>query len=861
MANSIEDVLQQMAEHGLELPSKPLYADGKKATWAGTPGKPTKKNAWAILHEWQSPNSQKTFIVGVYGCGDQSNFWKIEPTQTEWSPAEKTAWLEKKKAVDKQADEERNALADAASSKAQRLWQRAQTDAVNPYLNRKRVGAYGVRFSFGKVLVPICDAAGKLHGLQWISEDGGKVFGTGTIKEGNFHLIGNVLDAQPVAFCEGYATAASVHMATGWPAVVCFDAGNLMPAVAAFRKLYPDHGFVIAGDDDKHLVARLCERLAQHGVAVHPKDFAKSNGGMREMDWHLPDARHVHLKAAWAKDRNDVYLIQGAITVDGVAHILKLENAGRAKGMAAARKHGARLICPIFKDRVQGFSDWNDLHVTEGLEVVKTQLLAPPEVTQNSKKIGPTSVKGGPTGSGGGDGPDGSGGGGDGDGAPWLRFPYLTEKWEVKGIRENVHFALSEDPALHQLVRFNKFSHQIDKAKAPPWHSEGVGWAELDDYRLASYLADRHQLIVGNPITIQQAVLMAAHDHAYNPMVDYFEALQHDGTPRIAHWLADVMGTEPSEYASKAGSYFLMSMVARVYEPGCQMDYMLVLQGGQGVKKSSVLQILAGQYYAGGTFSVHDKDSKQVLQGRLLFNFNELDSMSRSESTAVKSFVTERSDVFRAPYAKSFSSYPRCCVLTGDTNQDDFLKDATGDRRCWPVHCADINTDLMAANRDQLFAEAVQGYKARLRRYPDRDEEKRLFQPQQDRWKFVDVWQDVLARYVNSANLVEGFDGSIKNGQQLQCDQREFFSTHELMEKALHQDVSKIDRAGSQQKAVGNAMKALGFRKHKWTAGRSRPNGYIRSLTLEEKPLTAGLAPAPAGQYTSGLGSEGPAWD
>ena len=131
-----------------------------------------------------------------------------------------------------------------------------------------------------------------------------------------------------------------------------------------------------------------------------------------------------------------------------------------------------------------------------------------------------------------------------------------------------------------------------------------------------------------------------------------------------------------------------------------------------------------------------------------------------------------------------------------------------------------------------------------------------MFLPQQDRWKFVDVWQDVLARYVNSTNFVEGFDGSVKNGSQLQNDQREFFSTHELMEKALHQDVSKIDRAGSQQKAVGNAMRALGFKKHKWTAGRSRPNGYIRVLDKEEKTPVAGLAPALAGG--SGVG-EGPA--
>ena len=851
MALSIDDVLNQIRDHGIEPPAD-LVADGKKFTWAGTPGKPKKKNAWAILHEWKSPKTQKTYIVGVYGCGDQSNYWRVEPTEVEWSPAEKTAWLERKKAIDKEADEERRLLAASASSKAQRLWERAQDNGVSTYLQRKQIGAYGIRFSFGKLLVPLCDVAGKLHGLQWIAEDGGKVFGTGTVKEGHFHLIGAVTDGMPLAFAEGYATAASVHMATGWPVVVCFDAGNLMPVVIAFRKLYPDHELIVAGDDDKHLVARLCERLEVHGVATSPKDFAKAAGGLRAMHWDLPDGRKVDLKAEWAKDRNEVYFIQGAITVDGVAHLLKLENAGRAKGMAAVKKHGGRLVCPRFAERGNRFSDFNDLHCAEGIDAVRAQLTAVPEIEQKpNKKNGPSSD----------DGRLNTGGGGDdGDGPVRLHFPYRDDKHNIKGIRENVYFALNADPALAELVRLNEFSHRLDKTRPAPWGGAAGKWTELDDLRLANYLAETHNLIVGNPMTTQQAVKMAAADLAYNPMQDYFNGLVWDGTVRRKHWLVDVLGAEANEYTEKVGTYFLLSMVARVFEPGCQMDYMLVLQGAQGARKSSVLKILAGEYYAGGTFRIGDKDSMQVLQGRLLFNFNEMDSMGKAESTAVKSFVTERVDVFRAPYAQTFSEFPRNCVLTGDTNQDDFLKDATGDRRSWVVHCGDIDPQVMANQRDQLFAEAVHFYRLGEQRYPDKEEEKRLFVPQQERWKFVDVWQDALARYVNSSQKVEGFDGTVKNGGILDNDERTFFSTQELLTKALNQDIAKVDRAGSQQRAVGNAMKALGFTKFKWTSGRSRPWGYIRVLDKAEQPATAGLSPAPAGNVNDKQ-EDVPAWD
>lgn len=840
MALDLDDVLNQMRDHGMELPGR-LDADGKKYTWAGTPGKPKKKNAWAILHEWVSPQSGKTYIVGVYGIGDQSNFWRVEPTLSEWTPAEKAAWLEKKKAIEKEADAERQALAETASEKALKLWDRARDNGVSEYLQRKQIGAYGIRFMFGKVLVPLVDVTGKLHGLQWVSPDGSKLFGTGTVKEGHFHLIGAVKDGEPIAFAEGYATAASVHVATGWPVVVCFDAGNLMPVVANFRKLYADHELIVAGDDDKHLVARLCERLALLGVVATPQDFARKLGGLRDMQWDLPDSRTVALKARWAKDRNDVYYIDGSITAEGVPQPLRLENAGRAKGMAAAKKHGARLVCPQFEGRSAGLSDFNDLHCSEGLDRVREQLTAPPVVDDKKTRAGGPPAGGG-----------GRGGGGDDehDGRRRLHFPYLTDKWEIKGIRENVYYAFNEDPVLQQLVRFNEFSHRLDKTREAPWKGAAGKWTPLDDLRLANYLAEAHGLVVANPLTLQQAVLMAASDNGYNPMLDYFNALQWDGVARMDMWLPDVMGAEDCEYSRLAGRYFLMSMVARVFEPGCQMDYMLVLQGAQGAQKSSVLKILAGEYYAGGTFRIGDKDSMQVLQGRLLFNFNELDSMGKAESTAVKSFVTERVDVFRAPYASSFSEFPRSVVLTGDTNQDDFLKDATGDRRCWPVHCADINVALMAANRDQLFAEAVQFYKAGERRYPVKEEEDRLFKPQQDRWKFVDVWQDVLARYVNSTEIVGSdarFDGVVKGGIELRNESRVFFSTHELMERALKQDVAKIDRAGNQQRAVANAMRALGFEKYRWREGRVQQRGFIRVLDKAEKEPTGPMAPAPAG--------------
>lgn len=844
MALSIHDVAQQMRERGIEPPAL-LDCAGKKQTWAGNTAKPNKKNAWAILSEYRSEKSQKTYIVGVYGMGDKDNWFKVEPTETEWSPAERLAWLERRKELDKAADAVRKEQAELAVVKAKRNWDKANLEGGHPYLDKKKVGAFGLRFFIDKLIIPLRDVADKIHGLQYINQDGSKLFGTGTVKEGHFHLLGDVSDGLPIAFAEGYATAASVHMATGWPVVTCFDAGNLMPVITAWRKLYEDAQFVIAADDDKHLVLRLCERLHKAGVSVSQADFSRKAGGLRDMSWQLPDGRSVQLEAAYQRDKYGVWFIDGSINDGQSTQTLKLENAGRSKAMAAGKKYNARVVSPAFDLKIHAFTDFNDLHCAEGLERVREQLLAPPAESISTPIVQPT---GDGFFNGGGDGGDAGAGDSSARGLGQLRFPFLDDKHNPKGVRENVYYALYEDPALHGMVKMNQFSHQIDKLKAAPWHEATGQWREIDDSYLANYLAERHGLLIANPITIQQAVMMYATDHEYNPVREGMEAALWDGVPRLDYWMHEVLGCEDTTFARMAGSMFMMSMVARVFEPGCQMDYMLVLHGGQGARKSTVLRILGGEYFASGTFRVGDKDSLQVLQGRLIFNFNEFDGLNKSERTAVKAFVTERTDVFRPPYGKQFAKFPRTLCLTADTNEDDVLTDDTGDRRYWPVDCLKINIDKMTEWREQLIAEAVQRYKAGERRYPTKAEEDEYFKPEQDKYKRVDVWQDKISGYINSKRQLDvntDFDGAKDSGEVVPNNEREFFSTLELLTVALNIDIGKVQASGTEQKRVSATMRTLGFHKHRFSEGQ-RSRGYMRTKTDKEEPKQA-LQPAQAG--------------
>jgi putative DNA primase/helicase len=384
VARDLREVIHQMLEHGIAMPPGTDLdkAFSKVLRFRPEGDKRIKKSAWVRLYEYRS-DVGKVYITGAYG--NRHETFKVEATGTDWSPAERAAWLEARKAAEKAAAIERTKDHETAATKARRMWKagRDLDDRVapHPYLVRKQVSAFGLRVGFNqRLLVPLRDLRGELHGLQYVSPEGDKLFGTGTRTEGMSHLLGELTgDAPLLAFGEGYATCATVHMATGWPVVCAFDAGNLAPTVAEYRKLYPDLDFVIVADDDRHLLRRLSARLAELGIVCGEDDLRQS----MDRDWQIPDGAAVRLKAGWGGDAVGVMRIEGTLTVDGKARALLLENAGQAKAHAAARRFKTRVFTPFFADRAAPHTDWNDLHCSAGLDSVRAQLLAaldaPPE--------------------------------------------------------------------------------------------------------------------------------------------------------------------------------------------------------------------------------------------------------------------------------------------------------------------------------------------------------------------------------------------------------------------------------------------------------------------------------------------------
>ena len=249
--------------------------------------------------------------------------------------------------------------------------------------------------------------------------------------------------------------------------------------------------------------------------------------------------------------------------------------------------------------------------------------------------------------------------------------------------------------------------------------------------------------------TVRQAIEARGQECRFHPVRDYLSAHFWDGTRRAENLLPEYFGAEPTEYAKATGQMFLISMVARIFQPGCKADYMLVLEGEQGGRKSTACEVLGGEYFSDQLPDIRlGKEASQHLRGRWLLEISEMHAIDKAGATLLKSFITRRVERYRPPHGRLEVSEPRQSIFIGTTNAEAYLRDATGGRRFWPVKCGIIRPDALAKDRDQLFAEAMHLYKNNNCWWPDRDFEKTHIAPQQaERYEF-DAWEEPIADYL-----------------------------------------------------------------------------------------------------------------
>lgn len=240
-----------------------------------------------------------------------------------------------------------------------------------------------------------------------------------------------------------------------------------------------------------------------------------------------------------------------------------------------------------------------------------------------------------------------------------------------------------------------------------------------------------------------------------NPVKEYFQDLdaKWDGTPRVKYYVSDVYGAPRSSYAMEVSRNFFLAMIARILNPGCKFDHMIILEGKQGIKKSLSLKALAGEeFYWDCSESMESKDFVRGLKGKMIVELSEMNSVLRADTDMVKKTLSCCIDEYVEKYETENKIQPRTCVFVGTTNESDYLKDTTGNRRFWPIKVEkEADLDYIKRNREQLFAEAVYRYKQGETYWEFKEEEsKKEVAEQQENRMIVDEWTDAIGNITSS---------------------------------------------------------------------------------------------------------------
>ena len=242
-------------------------------------------------------------------------------------------------------------------------------------------------------------------------------------------------------------------------------------------------------------------------------------------------------------------------------------------------------------------------------------------------------------------------------------------------------------------------------------------WTDTEESRMRAYFERTYSMYSQNKL--QDALLIYFNGHKVNPLLDILNSLVWDGKPRVEHFLHDVMKADDSDYIRECSRLIFAGGIHRAYQPGCKFDDMIVLIGGQGAGKSTIVRWLNidDQFYQ-EIKTISGKEGIEAIRGVWIGEVSELMAMTRvKEAEAVKAYITSQKDSYRPPYQKNVQTIPRRCVFIGTTNNPQFLTDKTGNRRFYPVVCKSDGYKLLDHEKEvreyirQAWAEAVQLYR------------------------------------------------------------------------------------------------------------------------------------------------------
>jgi len=303
----------------------------------------------------------------------------------------------------------------------------------------------------------------------------------------------------------------------------------------------------------------------------------------------------------------------------------------------------------------------------------------------------------------------------------------------------NLLLHLQNIKELGNTIRWNELAQQAE------WNSHPIEDSHLIDIRLIL----EHNGFEPPLEALLPTIVRHAKDNAFHPVRDYLRALKWDGTRRLDYWLEQCLGSPKSQFNRLVGRKTLIAAVARAFRPGCKVDTVLVLEGPQGIRKSSAIAALFGEDWTAESVDLFGQHNKMVMNmmGAWVVELAEFIAITKRDQNHVKGLLSMRTDKVVLPYAKIASAHPRQCVFFGTINPGEtgYLTDTTGNRRYWPVEVVRADLEKIKARRDQLWAEAYKAFCDDERWWLEEDEQG-LAEAEVATREEYDVWDEILGK-------------------------------------------------------------------------------------------------------------------
>lgn len=331
---------------------------------------------------------------------------------------------------------------------------------------------------------------------------------------------------------------------------------------------------------------------------------------------------------------------------------------------------------------------------------------------------------------------------------------YADGVTKKKTLRNSTLMFFKKGSPLVGLLGYNQFSGDLVFLKRAPWHKDADlarTWTDDEATRCRYWMAanERYEPTIQD---LHGAAVVSAREYQFHPVREYLQSLKWDGHSRLSSWLSAYCGVEDNLYTRTVGEKILVAAIARIFQPGCKFDTMLILEGRQGIGKSTICRILGGPWYGSLTGDILQKDVVDLMRTKWIIELEEMETSRKAETQAMRAFLSRQEDRVRLPYARLAQDFPRQSIFIGTINPDadgGYLKD-TQNRRYWPVRVdADkVSTDKLRQVKDQLWAEAVQKFHDGITLHIEDPMILKMATDEQNARRAMDPWIDRIADWL-----------------------------------------------------------------------------------------------------------------